>query len=320
MASSGGDGVCGLSYSTNGIGVVGSALTTTESGGTFGGWFSNATRGGAGVLGWSQYGIAVWGCGDDSVGVRGTSWSDYGGHFKSHTTSAWAKVGGASYKVLGNGSVSFVQNHPERDDEVIVYAAPEGNEVATYVRGKARLVAGEARVELDDTFRWVTNPAIGLTAHLTPRGNCEGLYVASLSTSELLVRELRDGSSDVSFDYIVYGLRIGFEEQSIVQKKTQDAPIPNMKNHRELYAEYPELRAYNSLERFKAMRSDVGASASPDQGAARFLLQAIGHGQQIGREDHYPRPHVRRDPLNRHRPMQGGNAIPGEVGPRRPLE
>jgi hypothetical protein len=175
-------------------------------------------------------------------------------------------------------------------------------------------------VELDDTFRWVTNPAIGLTAHLTPRGNCEGLYVASLSTSELLVRELRDGSSNVSFDYIVYGLRIGFEEQSIVQKKTQDAPIPNMKNHRELYAEYPELRAYNSLERFKAMRSDVGASASLDQSAARFLLQAIGHGQQIGREDHYPRAHVRRDPLNRHRPMQGGNAMPGEVRARRPLE
>ena len=56
-----------------------------------------------------------------------------------------------------------------------------------------RLVAGEARVELDETFGWVTNPDVGLSAQLTPRGECLGLYVDSLSAGELRVRELGDG-------------------------------------------------------------------------------------------------------------------------------
>lgn len=54
---------------------------------------------------------------------------------------------------------SLVQRHgilcsesPLRKDKVIVYAAPEGDEVATHTRGTARLANGEARVSLGETF------------------------------------------------------------------------------------------------------------------------------------------------------------------------
>jgi len=209
------------------------------------------------------------------VGVAGHG--SYGGaYFTDTDDSGWARVGYGSYKVFGNGGVSFVQNHPYDPDRVIVYTAPEGDEVATYTRGTARLVHGEARVELGDTFQWVTNPDIGLTVHLTPRGDCEGLYVESLTTSELVVRELRGGNSDVVFDYLVFGLRIGFEETATVQEKTQDAGLPSMKSHLQTYEAHPDLRRFDALERYKSMRAAAGVAAPVDLTAARELVDAVG--------------------------------------------
>ena len=91
------------------------------------------------------------------------------------------------------------------------------------------------------------------------------------------MRELNGGKSNTAFDYIVYGLRIGFEESSIVQEKQDESYIPSFRDHRERYAKYPELRAYNSLERFTAMESSVrGVKASSiDLSRARALKEAI---------------------------------------------
>lgn len=166
-----------------------------------------------------------------------------------------------------------MQNHPHNQDRVIVYTAPEGDEVATYTRGTGKLVGGEVRIQLGETFKWVTNPDIGLTAYLTPRGDCKGLYVASLTTSEMVVKELQGGTSNVAFDFIVYGLRIGFEEASVVQEKIREAYIPSMSSQRELYNKYPELRHFNALEHFRQMYSQIGKPF--DLGASQALHDAI---------------------------------------------
>jgi hypothetical protein len=173
------------------------------------------------------------------------------------------------------GSSSFVQNHPERSDEVIVYAAPEGDEIATYTRGTARLVNGEARVRLGDTFQWVTNPDIGLTAHVTPTGAWSDLYVASKSTRELVVRARDPEAADVEFDYLVYGLRVGFEELPIVQEKTEEAYLPIVEEV-EVYEHRPDLRSYSALERFKSMRRATGETDEVDLSGAIALKNAIG--------------------------------------------
>jgi hypothetical protein len=214
------------------------------------------------------------GCGDDGIDANG---NNAGGYFSCSSSSGYASVGYDTYKIQGNGTVSFVQNHPTEKDKVIVYACPEGDEVATYTRGTAKLVNGEARVKLGDTFKWVTNPDIGLTAHLTPHGEAVPLAVESLSTSELVVRGPKDAPADLAFDYIVYGLRIGFEESSIVQEKQQESYIPSFKDHRERYAKFPELRAFNALERFKTMESSVRGvePASIDLSRAKALHDAI---------------------------------------------
>jgi hypothetical protein len=294
-------GVYGRSYAScdGSIGVYGRSSYNNNFGGTYGvygrsdgrqntegepepvgvfGYQSNAGSSwgvGGCFVSEALFGTGVRGVADDWLGVGVHGQGHPGGHFEDTSASGWASVGYGSHKVSGTGSVNFVQNHPNNSDEVIVYAAPEGDEVATYTRGTARLVAGEATVALGETFKWVTNPDIGLTAHLTPRGDCSGLYVASLSTTEMMVRELGGGTSGVTFDYIVYGLRIGFEEVTVVQKKEREAYIPSMDDHREMYAAYPDLRRYNALERFKAMPTASGSSKPLDLGASEALRSAI---------------------------------------------
>ena len=200
--------------------------------------------------------------------------SDTGGAFTGNWGATFANVAPTGYKIYGNGAVSFVQDHPGDKNRVIVYSAPEGDEVAVYTRGTARLVAGEARVALGPTFRWVANPDIGLTAQLTPHGDCNGLYVASLSTDELVVRELNGGASSVVFDYVVHGLRIGFEEASIVQEKVKEAYIPSMAPHRQRYERQPELRAYSALARYEGML-EAAALPAADLTRATALKAAI---------------------------------------------
>ncbi len=240
-----------------GIWAKGRGASAEGAGGYFEDEMGDETRLATG--GWGVWGFGVAG---------GASMTDTGSG-----TYAYLGFGGSS--IWGNGSKNFVQNHPYDKNRVITYAAPEGDEVATYTRGSARLVNGEARVTLGESFQWVTNPDIGLTAHLTPRGDCQGLYVESVSTTELVVRESGGGRSNTAFDYLVYGLRIGFEEAPVVATKTREAPIPSMARNRSLYRDNPELRHFNALERFKTMNQTTAPQSPVDLTATRALHDAI---------------------------------------------
>ena len=235
-------------------------------------WYGTGVRDYGSLIG--VWGIATGGAGGSGMGILGEG-PLCGGSFTDTNSSSNAAVGSDTYKIVGTGSVSFMQNHPYRKDRVIVYAVLESDEVAIYTRGTARLDDGIAHIPLGETLNWVTDPSIGLTAHLTPRGRYEGLYVESLTTRKLVVREQRDGHSDVTFDYIAYGLRIGFEEQTIVQEKRKEAYIPSMRSHHERCSRNPDLRSYTALERFKAMRADFDLNVTFDPGEALALLNAI---------------------------------------------
>ncbi|MCU0231299.1 MAG: hypothetical protein MUC67_07955, partial [Acidobacteria bacterium] len=188
----------------------------------------------------------------------------------------WAAVGQAGFKIKGTGGVSFVQNHPFDPAAEIVYTAPEGDEAAVYTRGSARLVDGEARVALGETFRLVANPDVGLTAHVTPRGAWSDLYVASVTTQELVVRSRDGGAPDAAFDYAVWGLRIGFEERPAIRPKERNAPLPSRVPDEALFAARPDLRASTPLARFAAMREGALAGGQPlDLTRARALAAAI---------------------------------------------
>lgn len=235
-----------------------------------------------------------------------------GGYFVDLDSSGYAQVGYDTYKIYGSGSVAFAQNHPSEADQVVVYNAPEGDEVATYTRGSARLVGGEVRIPLGETFAWVTNPDVGLTAYVTPVGESADLYVVSKTTKELVVRSRDPHPDPVEFDYIVYGLRIGFEETSIVQRKGQEAFIPSMAGHRALYADHPELRRFNALERMKQEHRRMGLEATSDLRASAALREAIHEYDHETDKERLAAANARFGPVRRATP--GGGAEPGPRG------
>ena len=245
----------------SGYASVGSGdLGIEASGSTAGGRFQAVGGTGLAYAGYGDYGV-------HAVGEMA------GGYFQDAGSFNYANVGMSTYKIFGTGSVSFVQNHPKDPGAVIVYAAAEGDEVATYTRGTARLVGGEARVALGETFKWVTNPDIGLTVHLTPVGEWCDLYVAEKGTETLVVRSA--DSRGCAFDYIVYGLRIGFEDSTVVQEKKEEAFVPSMEEHRARVARQPEFGHFTARSRYAAERLSHGETTPIDESRARALLSAV---------------------------------------------
>ena len=251
-------------------------------GGLAGGYFEDTT----------QSGYAYVGYGDRGIWAKGT----FAGGTFSHPDNVtfWADVATPTRKILGTGTVSFVQNHPYERDEVIVYAAPEGDEVAVYTRGSARLEDGFARVALGPTFALVANPDVGLTAHVTPRGDLDRLWVESIDTHELVVRG--PAGADVAFDYVVYGLRVGFEDLAVVQPKVREALLPDAAAISESYGGRQDLRAFSAGMRFRAM-SGGAPLETPRAEALRSAIDgdraaAIAAATAIAERSSSPRPEL----------------------------
>jgi hypothetical protein len=250
---------------SSGYAWVGLGDTGIDGRGAFaGGYFDDSDGDGYAYVGYANKGIEAWG-------------SDGGGLFLDSLSSGSSYVGVDSFKIYGTGGVSFIQNHPYDDSRVIVYSAPEGDEVATYTRGTARLENGEARVALGETFAWVTNPDLGLTAHVTPRSADAVVYVESVSTKELVVRNVTGFPGDAVFDFLVYGLRIGFEERAVLRPKKHESYIPSLADDRAILANEPELRNVTAFERFREMHSTalLTDGESLDLSASQALHAAI---------------------------------------------
>jgi hypothetical protein len=253
-------GKCWIGFGDEGIYGIGAYA---------GGYFTRSYHNVEAILGSSD-------AGGNPIGVYGHSneAGAYPGFFADDYVGSYTWVGANGSKVIGVGSVNFIQNHPTDATKTIVYAAPEGDEVAVYTRGSARLVNGEAKVALGETFKWVTNPDIGLTAHLTPRDEPVALAVVAVSPGELLVRG--PAGSTATFDYLVYGLRVGFEDRAVVQTKRQEAYIPSHSVEEDEYAKAPELRSYSALSRYTRMRRALtGSALAPDLTASKALESAI---------------------------------------------
>lgn len=283
--------------------------------------FIDANGSGEAVLGWGDTGVQGYGSNfaayfadTDSSGIAHIGTGDRGiwarGNFAGGTfshpngTTFWADVATPTRKIQGTGTVSFVQNHPEHRDEVIVYAAPEGDEVAVYTRGSARLTNGEARVALGRTFRFVANPDLGLTAHLTSKGEPIALAVASLSTRELVVRG--PAGSDAAFDYLVYGLRLGFEDAAVVQPKTREAFLPAAEAIAKERGGRDDMQGYTALARFQEMRGNLGLPPA-DLALGQALASAVNVGRSTAAEDAVPETAPPEAPVLARERRQGGS-------------
>jgi hypothetical protein len=111
-----------------------------------------------------------------------------------------------------SGTKSFVEPHPTDASKVIKYVSLEGPEAGTYFRGTARVVGGQARIQVPESFRMVTDEE-GLTVQLTPIGASASMFIVSEDLSEIVVASNRN----VSFHYQVNGVRRSFKDFEPVQ-------------------------------------------------------------------------------------------------------
>jgi hypothetical protein len=116
------------------------------------------------------------------------------------------------------GTKNFVQAHPTDPTVDLVYVALEGGEAGTYWRGTAKLSKGRARVKLPEHFGLVTARE-GLTVQVTPSAGCRGwVAVAKKTPSEIQLQE-QGHADDCEVDYLVQGVRAGFERFEVRRPK-----------------------------------------------------------------------------------------------------
>ncbi len=114
---------------------------------------------------------------------------------------------------------NFRMEHPEDASKSIWYASLEGPEAGAYERGVGTLDNGYAFIPYSDHFRLVINPET-VTVILTPHSHQTfGLAVVEKRPDGFVVRELMDGEGNFSFDWVVQGVRQGWEDYEVIRPR-----------------------------------------------------------------------------------------------------
>ena len=161
-------------------------------------------------------GVYVYSAGSYGVNATGAT----GAYFSDKDSGTYAYIAYGSFGIFSNGTKNFIEAHPTDPEKVIVYSSLEGGEAGTYYRGSAQLTDGTAVVELPEHFRLVTEEA-GLVVQVTPRADCNGLYVAAVTTASIVVKELQQGSSNARFDFLINGIRTGYLDYKAINTKSE---------------------------------------------------------------------------------------------------
>jgi hypothetical protein len=176
-----------------------------------------ASVGNYGVIGYTATGIA---------GVAGYNWES---SFCSGSANVAGflgyKSGTNNYGVYAQGNVgatgtkSFVEPHPTDPTKEIRYVSLEGPEAGTYFRGSGHTVNGVAVIEVPESFRMVTHEH-GLTVVVTPIGELAQIACVSKGLDRIVVKSSRD----VSFDYVVNGVRRAFKDFEAIGENSDFVP------------------------------------------------------------------------------------------------
>jgi hypothetical protein len=230
--TSGGTGVYGGGTSSTSYGVEGQSANVGVFGQSDG---ASAT----GVIDGTISG--VWGDTGGSSnefysGVMGTADENYAGYFNNNSSttpgvfiendaesSSSATVletyggnfGGTCYiDVSGDincsGTLSGVVSADSGTRKVAVYSM-QSAENWLEDAGSGQLANGSAHIVLDSIFAQTVNTGVEYHVFLTPKGDCEGLYVTNETPAGFEVHELRGGHSGIAFDYRIMAKRAGYE-------------------------------------------------------------------------------------------------------------
>ena len=160
-----------------------------------------------GVSGSSQSLHGVLGYSINAPGVLGLSETNIGVHGRVNDPAGLAGLFNGRVVVDGdfvvvNGTKAAAVPFPDGSRRVLYCVESPDHWFEDF--GMARLSRGRARVKLDSDFAKVIG---AYHVFLTPRGDCNGLYVASTRAGAFEVRELGGGTSSVGFSYRIVGRR-----------------------------------------------------------------------------------------------------------------
>jgi hypothetical protein len=226
-------GVFGVSKSSAGGGVVGLLGAGSDEGNVIGNpvlgvWGDVGTKGGRGVVGTADDGIGVVGLNNSTNYLALAGQSDQGLDpsllmFKVANTQFNGACGvDASGNLLCTGSKSAAVSLA--DGRKVALYAVEAPENWFEDVGSGKLINGTAVVRLDPTFTQTVNAALDYHVFLTPKGECDGLYVANETAEGFEVHEFHQGRSNVSFDYRIMARRKGYEKVRLADVTKQMRP------------------------------------------------------------------------------------------------
>ncbi len=200
--------------------------------------FNDYTRCG-GVLG-AQWGGSYWG----SLGYKSSGGLTYGGYFTSHTDGSgkqgigigsygdlmggWIRGGeyglytaGARYGLYidGNGyAKGYLATIQEEKNKVNVLYALTGTSVNVLTYGRSRLINGNAVINFDEDFRSSLSEKEPVTVIITPIGETNPIYLASVSNNGFSAYESNNGKSNNEFCWLAIGKRKGYEDVEIPEE------------------------------------------------------------------------------------------------------
>ncbi len=194
--------------------------------------YNDYTRTG-GVLG-AEVNGAYWG----SLGYRNSGATNYGVYGSAAyasgaglaPTTAGGGIGGGFFGMVGTiskGSVIGQLNAGElfaaynigdvytsgkniemvaTNNTVVAAYSVTSTEAVVYKKGKTQLVNGTATITFDENYSKLLgeNPIVTIT----PVGECNGVYIASVTKTGFVVKELNGGSSNVEINWIAAGDRV----------------------------------------------------------------------------------------------------------------
>ncbi|MCB8942209.1 MAG: hypothetical protein H6658_00390 [Ardenticatenaceae bacterium] len=140
------------------------------------------------------------------------------------TNQAGMYVNSAGQGVVFGDIVGFQMENPSKADTEIWYTSLQGSEAATYIRGTAQLVNGQATITFPDHFLAVASEQ-GMTIQLTPlSADSLGLAVIEKSLAGVQVQELYKGSGTYEFDFTVTAVRQGYENYEVIRPALATQP------------------------------------------------------------------------------------------------
>jgi hypothetical protein len=131
---------------------------------------------------------------------------------------------GADYGLYSNGTIftnglsvqlqelnSSAQKTVAGNDKMAVLYSSVSTDVTVSAMGTGTLVNGTCTLSFDKTFSDVVSSESAIIVTVTPNGNTNGVYIVETSKNGFTVKENNNGSSNVSFNFIVMGKRAGYE-------------------------------------------------------------------------------------------------------------